>query len=161
MVEVRAVLCMGTDNYEGKISVRMSLDRRRGSQIFSDTEVDLHTKIRTRGAGKATCFLQIVRKSVKKSIVREPIRHFFCLDLFSFATEVSDLDTPECLDRVQAIKCPAYPSNPSLKVSDLSECCRRLENENVANPLALALPLDFFEARFSRKFDRQNGRKRP
>ena len=56
------------------------------------------------------------------------------------------LETPVSVARAQVIDCPEYPSDPSLKVSDFFESCRRFKNANVANPFHSALGSDYFEA---------------
>ena len=45
---------------------------------------------------------------------------------------------------VQVIKCPEYPSDPSLKISATESKSRCFNFANVANPLRSALGSDFF-----------------
>ena len=96
-----------------------------------------------------------------KSKIREPIIQNFVRSFPSDFTFFRLFEGAPLSDgHVEVIKCPEYPSDPSLKVSDFFETSTCFKNANVANPLVSALGSDFLSS-VPRKFDRQNGRKRP
>ena len=82
-----------------------------------------------------------------KSKIREPIIQNFVRSFrsdFSFFRlfEGAPLSVGHA---AQVIKCPEYPSDPSLKVSATESKSRCFNFANVANPFLSALPSDFFE----------------
>ena len=98
----------------------------------------------------------------EKSMVREAIIQNFVTRFtsdFSFFRLFEG--APLSVGHVQDIKCPEYPSDPSLKVSATESKSRCFNFAKIANPLVSALPSDFFLSSVPSKFDRQNGRKRP
>ena len=90
-----------------------------------------------------------IRESIIQNFVRSFPSDFTFFRLFEGAP-LSD-------GHAQVIKCPEYPSDPSLKVSATESKSTCFNFANVANPLVSALGSDFLSS-VPRKFDRQNGR---
>ena len=68
-------------------------------------------------------------------MVRGPIRQtFFCFGLCYIWSQVPDLGTPVCVERVHVSRCPGWVSHPSLDVSDFVESSRRFKKTKNANP---------------------------
>ena len=96
-----------------------------------------------------------------KSKIREAIIENFVTRFPSDFTFFRPFEgAPLSAGHAQVIKYPEYPSDPSLKVSATESKSTCFNFAKIANPLVSALPWDFFSS-VPRKFDRQNGRKRP